>query len=502
MYEVEIIPQDIREEEAIHRILDTMKDLRTIMDTIFVNIDSKIDQFQDRLKGIDSRCEQAQQMINKLQGAGGKVTRIFSEFKFPAKDVFKSYSPLSQAFTSPTEPVIRKMKSAHVPFDDELLRTKIQFPIALSDKDSSYNSIVGSEAKQVPWSRIKNIGSLVMFNSSENPYAASPIAASTVDNKAKNRKHLQNTDDDDAITNLAPTKLLTKDQLDQDDFIRYNPDSQLAPKIMDDLPSALPHLSGIADGLLFNETTESLASNQQDLPDLSRIGSEPSTETPKVNTFKDEKSLPPLPGSAAIPPPPPPPPPASFFLSPETSLNKASVTGNSQSSSIPPPPPLPPILPPDLSGSEKVHPPNSALASATSPPPLPPSIPSPSQPSLPSSTDAGTTQKKIPAITNDREGLLASIRDAGGRPARKPGNIKERKIEEKKKDQAEIQGDIMSALQKKLNDRRKGISGRNLEPGADRTSLMEAADLMKSKLPQPPSSASSSDLSEADWDDI
>lgn len=105
-------------------------------------------------------------------------------------------------------------------------------------------------------------------------------------------------------------------------------------------------------------------------------------------------------------------------------------------------------------------------------------------------------------ITNDREGLLASIREAGGRPTRKPGNIKERKIEEKKKDQAEIQGDIMSALQKKLNDRRKGISGRNLEPGSDRTSLMEAADLMRSRLPQASSSASSSDFSDADWNEI
>lgn len=323
MYEVEIIPQDIREEEAIHRILDTIKDLRKIMDTIFVNIDSKIDQFQDRLKGIDSRCEQAQQMINKLQGAGGKVTRIFSEFKFPAKDVFTSYSPLSPAFTSPTEPVIRRMKSTHVPFDDELLKTKIQFPIALSDKDSSYNSIIGSEAKQLPWNRIRNIGSLVMFNSSENPYAASPTAPSIVDNKARNRKH---NDDDDAITNLAPTTLLTKNQLDgQDDFIRYNPDSQLAPEIMDDLPSALPNLSGIADGLLFNEANDSMAPNQQNLSDLGRIRFEPFPETTKVDVLNNEKSLPPLPGCSTIPPPPPLPPP-SFFLNPSLNPEIATVS--------------------------------------------------------------------------------------------------------------------------------------------------------------------------------
>lgn len=491
MFKAEFLAQDLRQDEMIHQILDSVEKLESVFHQVVNSFDDKIKSFQSRIDDINKASHLVQLKIDKLKQTGSKVTKVFSNYKYPANSCFQEYQSLFKlnsnhgfSLNNSNKTII---KSNHVPFDEEVLKEKIQFfnvqkekkEPKLEEADSNYSSL-----GPIPWQRISNIGSLILFNSSENPYLKSRQGSSLIEIKIKNRKTVQLSEDNDSITPITRSSMINKEPT-AEDILRYNIEFQRAPQLIDQLPTALPHLSGIADDLLFNDDIFSNFSNSN-------------SELPSF----DHSSL--------SPPPPPPPPPlyssstSEMLQNSSKSSNLSDIQKNNSSTPKtasgpppPPPPPPPPFPSPPLSG----------------PPPPPPPPPLPLALSSMKSNQESETIKlesnKMPLISNDRAGLLASIREAKGRPTKRTVTVKERKIEEKRKEKDIVQNDFMFDLQKKLNDRRKGMSGRS-DVVKTHPNLKEAENSFISQLaavvPPPNHDQSSSEPSDdssdsdSDWE--
>lgn len=374
MEQIELIPSDVREEEMIHRMLDTMDTMRKIMDKMFANIDTKLDKFKGRLREIERRSEEAQVRINNVKGAKSRATKVFSNYKFPASDVYQVYQPMNSSvnWVDDTGKEITLIKSPHLPFDQEILKEKIKFYVSPKEKSESFNLGKSDKAKSIPWERISNIGSLVMFNSSKNPYS-STSSSTRLDPKSR-RKFTTNASEEESIMPLTPKSPPVKESNASQEFVRpYNPTSNIAPKIMDQLPSALP-IPNVADDLIFNDFDNIIPTESYSINQTNAI----TPVSPVADSFQPDlpSHLPQAPSSVpSVPSQPPPPPP----LPPLPPLPVQSTSTSSQ----PPPPPPPP--PPPLMSS---------------------SVPTPS----PSTGGSSETSASLPPVTDSRSALLAQIR--------------------------------------------------------------------------------------------
>ena len=445
---IPLIPQDLRHEELVLQIEACLSALQKASNNVFARIDSRIGAVQRDLEDVEQRAINARNKVQLLKSEGNRVIRIFSGSKYP--EVYQEpYVSLYQKekTSEESEPVVSglKINSGHVPFDDEVIREKLQFYhfprvgekapqiLNVSDNDNPLG--------RIPWERITSVGSLVMFNSSENPYVRRSYGSSSLHEQKLRRKVQIHGDENDGF---APVALIQNQRLDEDDgedgFLRYNPDLEPAPAIIDLLPEALPDLQGVA-GDLFSSAFQ----------------------------FPDSGSLFQTVVSA----------------SPQLTIAAPSI----QATSTPVLVPVPSMEKPVSSNQMPLPPPP--------PPPPPPAFEAPATPI------ESTQVPSAPAADGGRASLLDAIRQAGGRPKKGPVSMKDLKIEKKKNKQKEVvTGDLMADLAKTLTSRRVGISGanRNLhekpkEPGS-------ALERMASMIPAPPkpTTSESPEDEDSDWE--
>lgn len=513
MAKINLIQNDIRNEEMVDQVVCTVERLSLVMENMFNSVDGRLDALKGRMTSIQDRSIEAQRNIDKIRESKSKVTKVFARHRYPAKSVNQPYQALDNIPWTSIRPDESNMKSyskepingAHIPFDDESLKDKIKFFITAREKRPAGSGSLDSKngVDSVPWERITNVGTLVMFNSSENPFLRSRQVSSLVDVKMKIRKGVQSMiDDTDGIVPLTPSSILNSEQIEsQEKMLQYNPNSQAAPKILDSLPSALPHLPGIADDLLFTseETFDHFNRSSSEIGSLPKLISSPIAKPEAAHDFQAQRQVAPTNIQSLSQSTPPPP-----MSSGQQTLPSANTPMVPSIPPPPPPPPPPPLvtLPSGPAGPPPPPPPPPPSAPIAPPPPPAPLVP-------PSSTDDSQPTVPTPAapkapIGDPREGLLASIRQAGGRPTKKPINLKQRKIEEKKEARAVVSDDFMSALQQKLNDRRKGISGKSSEvdgPKSGSSLSRAAAAIMSQQRRDSVSSSASSINDDADWDD-
>ncbi|RWS00831.1 hypothetical protein B4U79_06928, partial [Dinothrombium tinctorium] len=243
---------------VIVQIADVFDKLNALTKNTFERIDAKIDEFRTRLEDIDNRSDVVKAKVEKLKEFGTKATRIFSNYKYPITESHRlEYEPLSKY--TPVEYGVnlsRRIHSSHIPFDDELLKEKINLLALNVQKAKSNNEWREEQHKnpmgRVPWERITSIGSFIIFNTSENPFVSRGMGSSVYEQKMKNRRNMQNEPEKEGIQ-PPPSSIVNKEQIEkQEKLLRYNPELQIAPQIMDELPTALPDLPGIADDLSFS----------------------------------------------------------------------------------------------------------------------------------------------------------------------------------------------------------------------------------------------------------
>lgn len=430
VYTVPLIPPDLRREETILHIADSLNYLQKITNDVFSRIGKKVEEFGKRLNALNKRTSIAQAKINKIRGSS-KAIKVFSNYKYPAPEEFEEYKTffcdIDESFKYISWSNI-DVKSKHDTPDEKTLKEKVHF-YNVRGEEQKENERYEEGLGRLP-RHLESISTLLLFNMAENPYKKyvmlDPLGVVT-----KVRKSVE---EEQEKIGMAPITITQREQLQKSEkeSYNYNPGMGEVPEM--DVPLALPDLPGVADDVHYSADLGPSIAPSLPLPDLPNIIPESPSEL--------------------LPPPPPPPPPGSLETMP------------TEFQSILPPPPPPPSAP-IPSGPISVVPPP--------PPPPPPPLPPPPPPPAPQveSTDhLALSQESKQSVSgvpeavkhpgDARANLLESIRQAGGKTKLK--SVKERKIEVKKKKQEEkasaSSGDLMVDLFNKLQMRRKGISGR------------------------------------------
>lgn len=74
-YDLHLIPPDLRREEAILQIADSLDYVQKITDNIFKRILDRVSDYNKRLQSVCERADIAQRKIDKIRGSS-KATKV------------------------------------------------------------------------------------------------------------------------------------------------------------------------------------------------------------------------------------------------------------------------------------------------------------------------------------------------------------------------------------------------------------------------------------------
>ena len=428
MDQIQLIPQDLRRQELLMQAAHLLSSLSKVADGLFSRIEERIRQYDEELLGIDKRAEAAQRKVDLLRSSfGDRVVRIHCSSKYPTPEEigWQDYLPLYPGTRTEANNDMPMGRGVHVPFSEEVLKEKLQFytfPYFTPDREHAFPAMDPSQPLgRIPFNRITSVSSLVMFDTSSNPYIGS--SAAPIEKTKKKRDEEEGTDVSLAMTGLRINEDNEKEEAGNEDdlLFRYRSNRAEAPAISDLLPSALPELGGIAQDLFFDAIDQAASNSGSSF--FSPVRKEPTASSKKA-------SSPGRPSESQAQPKQPIPAP-----------RRSSVVQSVTTSAVPAPPPIPPPPPPPQSLAPPPPPPPGALLTTTA------------AASMSTPLDGG------------RASLLDSIRKAGGKPRKGQASVKDLKIEKKKMKHAEKTapgaggGDLMSDLINSLKSRRIGISG-------------------------------------------
>ncbi|CAJ0959896.1 unnamed protein product, partial [Mesorhabditis belari] len=468
-----VIPPDLGHEETVQCILKASENFLKVSNEIFNTLD-------ERIRGIEERTIKARERTKELRG---KVTAV--------KELNKSLIIEAPSRLSIDECPLRigvNLSSGTLHPSDELifesslqlrlLHGEIDLKRILDEKKQFFlpsQMIKKKHTRQkasinVP-SQLSSLTDLFYYDSRKVAYDNVMLS---VQRRRQNSETTTKTSDSLGGFSNGPITSAIGYRVKENDPFAYRPDNVILDEI--DLPSILPDLPGVAEDIGFFDgdllSSSSLLELPPSLPDFTQthVSQEKTQLITPTPPDVQASSVPIVPISQPPPPPSvPPPPPIS---------SSASI-----SASLPPPPPPPP---PMLSPSSPPPPPPP-------PPILPP--PPPLQKSLTSSADTG------------RANLMEAIRAAGGTGKarlKKVDNDEETQRSRKGKKEVETKhksalppsgGDLMSALAKALDARRKYISGRHEridDDGGDATT--------SNRIPPPPNMGKGGGNDDEDWD--
>lgn len=461
-YEAHLIPSDLRHDECILRVADSLDHLGRVANTILDGLQERMNEYKGRLQAIQARADLARAKISAIRGSS-KATKVFSSYKYPAGEPEVGRQLLASLPAVPFQPSRLRVKSQHVTPDERLLKEKLQFfnvrPPAKPDSaaKATWQKEEEEGLGRLPDS-IDSVGSLLLFNTGENPYTRyvqrDPLGV-TKRTAARAGEEEQSSA---GPLEAAPVSMsgANRQSVPQEGFL-YSPGMGQVPQM--DMPSALPHLPGIADDLSYSEDLgPSIAPSW--LPELPEVPADSSADDP-----------PPLLGAATTDLP-------RLDAIPEPAIE------------VPPPLEEPDELPqPQPEPAAQSH---SAATEATE------------ETTRPRSNPEAREVEMTPPVPEDgsaRASLLDSIRKAGG----KAGLKSVRRPQQQRKQAPPPGGDLMDDLRNKLQLRRKGISGdadRASRPAASSGEVTSPLDRVLEMIPPPRvESAEEASTTDTEWND-
>lgn len=169
-YDIPTIPPDLRREETILQIADALEYLEKVANDVFARISARVLENKTKLQKVNDRVNLAQARVDKLKGSN-KATKVFACSKYPAEDEQPHYKTLFSK-TDGIRGVKRKhhkVHAKHPPTDERVLKEKLQFyNVHLNIKSKKGEDNKGEGLGGLPKS-VSSIGSLLLFNTSENP---------------------------------------------------------------------------------------------------------------------------------------------------------------------------------------------------------------------------------------------------------------------------------------------------------------------------------------------
>lgn len=415
VYEVPVVFHGLRQPEAYLQIIDALDNLNNVVEETYTRISGRVSVEKSRIESISGRLGVAQAKVEKITGSTKAIT-VLSSAKYPTNTSRPDYIPLYGDATK-KHPKVSGYHLKDVALPQPVAEETLDASELLFMEQGSASSqleavgIMQEGLGRLPH-RIPSISSLLLFNSSENPYKkymkTDNLAGTDAVARAAAAKSLS----------AAPESMIKGDTLNLPANLDFNYKPPMSAGWELNLPNALP-LPNVAEDLSWSgfalpEVSSGIAPSQHlPLPNFDVLppvasGGAPSSSTPALPNISSSAPPPPAPPSGAAPPPPPPPP-----------------------SNAPPPPP------------------------PGAPPPPPPKATPSNLPAAPPSLQ----DSDAPSADDGRSGLLAAIR--AGKKLKKVEEADEDEKPAKKaapKAAGASTGDIFGDLIQALNRRRKGIA--------------------------------------------
>lgn len=247
VYNVPVILPCLRKEESIHQIIDSLEYLEKITEDIFSKISSRVGENRERLNSLNQRVDLAQAKIDRIKGTK-KATRVFSSAKYPAPAKLEPYKTLYST-ENELEAVKRQnyhLNSKFTAVDDQIMKEKLQFFNVHLDpnkrKEGNKEEGLGSLPKN-----LHSISSLLLFNTTENPYKKYVMLDPLSGAVTKTRSNIE----EEQSIGAAPISITQGEEIDRMAATNYFyvPNLGAVPEI--DVPVYLPDLPGIADDLAY-----------------------------------------------------------------------------------------------------------------------------------------------------------------------------------------------------------------------------------------------------------
>jgi len=132
--EMVAIAQNLRREEMIIELANSLEQLDRIIGHLFESIDCKIKSFASILSSIDLRTNICKEKVIELKTNLNKATKVFSYYKYPNNEISvqKSYyksieSSINVKSIDMNSNDLYLIKSQLIPFDELLIKDKMQF---------------------------------------------------------------------------------------------------------------------------------------------------------------------------------------------------------------------------------------------------------------------------------------------------------------------------------------------------------------------------------------
>ena len=296
MYHVPIILPDLRREESLTQVIDSLEYLQAVANDIFNRISNRVAENRDQLTAINNRINTCQAKVDKLRHRS-KATQVYATPKYPAPRNLNEYTSLF----SNVNPQLQKIKRSKVSSDIRLpdvtnemmvaktayfkprlatkasVRQNMQKAAGNDDTTNAQGEGLGSLPKHLP-----SVSSLLLFNTSENPYKKYVILDPLEGVKTKTRDTIKEEEISEAPYTITEGEELLHGNVDS---VMYVPIMPELPEL--DVPLQLPHLPNVADDLFYEaDLGPSIApsvagSNVPELPTL-EIGETPLPPAPSL----------------------------------------------------------------------------------------------------------------------------------------------------------------------------------------------------------------------------
>lgn len=338
-YALPVIFQDLRQEEALLQMFDSLQFLENTVNDVYDRISKRVANERGRISAVTNRLAGAKEKLAVMKG-NTKTTTVFSPPKYPAPKRLEDFAPLYNTINP-------ESKVVHPDYDLDEDAEGIRLARRQASQDFEFLVQMNSEEPesdpQVGLGRlpkyVPSVSSLLLFNTSENPYKEFKL----YDNTAGEDFQKQAEAEKSIAGGLKEMDFLGHDREDEG----FKPAHRPAPEIP--FPSMLPGLDSAEMNWKLEDIAHELPDihpsmvknnlpalpppastvNAADMPDL------PAVEAPPAPAQAQESAPPPAP--TPPPPAPTPPPPAPTPPPPgpaETATDAADA---------PPPPPPPPM---------------------------------------------------------------------------------------------------------------------------------------------------------------
>ena len=394
-----------RDQHGMEQALDALERLSRAAKTIFDNILEKVETESERMKELQGRMEDLGEQVEEVAGRT-KATTVLSSFLYPGPKKWEA-AQVIQYDESVYKPRTRKIREQRVFARDGPMAedTHVQQPQRARDPTDQYelSLFLGhGKPRRMPNGlgrmpkNLDTCGSLLLFNTNENPYKEYGI----FDPLRREGKRREKEWNQGTTLSAAPITFGGETGFAKggdDEGIGYQPTLGEVPDFFDEMPDELPGLEGVAqcDWDDSEEDVAPIAPSARDWDDASTVrGGVARSNKPdraeraaKAAAPKAAAAAAPRAGGGGPPPPPgvggPPPPPGAPGMPPPPPGAPGMPPPPPGAPGMPPPPPGAPGMPPPPpgpGGPPRPGPPPPPGAGAPPPPPGAPGMPPPPPP--------------------------------------------------------------------------------------------------------------------------